>query len=666
MDKILSTIYLKVKSETQTLTKSAIAQILVKIIFSNVKRMKLEEIIVAYKEFTKRKNVDEAAISDILSNLCKTSEIKLSQKNEYYITESRRKQINDYCESSRKRNIDILTKYFSEVHSESSVIEKWLEDITLHFFKLFSDEWISDLLKTNDAVIHSKDSIRDMIDKRTKSFKGIDKKDYDLLPKLFFDFLISKDSDVVAYLWEYGTSAFSAKLISNTTGIDTLTLDVFKDSKCLLDTNILMFIKLDASKFHKSLISLENSFKNLGIELGVLYITKEEFQHKIDYQKNITLSNLEKWGYNITSVADDDFTRSAIALHCRTIEDFCTYFENLRELPGFMNESLSIKDIDDSKLLIDAIENAQKSEAKEDELNGVFKAVTGRNKRSAALTHDVGLIAGAEYLRKEEKWFILSEEISVNNYSKKKPTIKGLPLALRIETLINVLALNHGGDSFDANDYMPLFASIIQNGFQPPKDTFKQEDLYAIYELNQQIALLPDDIKKDIVFDINAKRLKGISEEDLKVELERAITRGKIQISNDLEETKEELAQSQKEAKMQKVRGDEATRALRITIENQVKKDFRSKVIWRFVYFILGLVIVPALIFGIHHLIKNQFDENGQSTSFIVSIIANIVFDLIIAVFGSVNIKGLFIGKQKYIEEETERKLAERLNMKNE
>lgn len=80
----------------------------------------------------------------------------------------------------------------------------------------------------------------------------------------------------------------------------------------------------------------------------------------------------------------------------------------------------------------------------------------------------------------------------------------------------------------------------------------------------------------------------------------------------------------------------------------------------------LGLVIVAALIFGIHHLIKNQFDENGQSTSFIVSITANIVFDLIIVVLGSVNIKGLFIGKQKYIEEETERKLTERLNMKNE
>lgn len=77
---------------------------------------------------------------------------------------------------------------------------------------------------------------------------------------------------------------------------------------------------------------------------------------------------------------------------------------------------------------------------------------------------------------------------------------------------------------------MPLFASIIQNGFQPLKDTFVQEDLYAIYEMNQQIALLPEEQKKVIVQEINSKRLKGESEDKLKVELERAITRGKLQV----------------------------------------------------------------------------------------------------------------------------------------
>ena len=31
-------------------------------------------------------------------------------------------------------------------------------------------------------------------------------------------------------------------------------------------------------EFHNALISLENAFSTLGIELGVLYITKQEFQ----------------------------------------------------------------------------------------------------------------------------------------------------------------------------------------------------------------------------------------------------------------------------------------------------------------------------------------------------------------------------------------------------
>lgn len=654
MDKVLSTIYLKVKSETQTLTKSAIAQILVKIIYSSEKRMSLKDIIAAYKAFTNRKFVDEQIITELIENLCKNSEIQKSAKNEYYLSPSRRNQISKYCEDSANRTNAILERYFFEVHSDKEVIRQWFQDVTLHFFQFFSDEWISDLLKTKDAVIHSKDSIKDMVEKRTRNIKGVDKKDYENLPKLFFKFLGSKDSDVTAYLWEYGTSAFSAKLISNTTGIDALTLDVFKGSKCLLDTNILMFIKLDASKFHNALISLENSFNNLGIELGVLYITKQEFQHKIDHQRCLTLSNLEKFGLDITSDANDDFTKSAIALQCRTKEDFIRYFDCLRELPEHLNETLKITEIDDSKILLEAIEKAQKSEHKIAELNSVYKSATGRDKRNSALMHDVGLIAGVEYLRNNEKWFILSEEISVNNYSKNKPTVSGLPLALRVETLINVLALNNGGDSFDADDYMPLFASIIQNGFQPQKDTFVQEDLYAIYEMNQQIALLPEGQKKEIVQEINSKRLKGETDDKLKVELERAITRGKLQIHDDLNEAKEQLSASKKETQRQKDRGDVTYNALRKTIEEKVVSRYNKRLCGRIALFIVGAIIIFGMFYFIYSWIKNNVEEtNSQSIAFVISIVTSIAFEIALSIWGYCNIKELFQSKKRYIEEQT-------------
>lgn len=662
MDKVLSTIYLKVKSETQTLTKSAIAQILVKIIYSSEKRMSLKDIIAAYKAFTNRKSVDEQIITELIENLCKNSEIQKSAKNEYYLSPSRRNQIFKYCEESANRTNSILERYFFEVHSDKEVIRQWFQDVTLHFFQFFSDEWISDLLKTKDAVIHSKDSIKDMVEKRTRNIKGVDKKDYENLPKLFFKFLGSKDSDVTAYLWEYGTSAFSAKLISNTTGIDALTLDVFKGSKCLLDTNILMFIKLDASKFHNALISLENSFNNLGIELGVLYITKQEFQHKIDHQRCLTLSNLEKFGLDITSDANDDFTKSAIALQCRTREDFVRYFDCLRELPEHLNETLKITEFDDSKTLLEAIEKAQKSEHKIAELNSVYKSATGRDKRTSALMHDVGLIAGAEFLRNDDKWFILSEEISVNNYSKNKPIVSGLPLALRVETLINVLALNNGGDSFDADDYMPLFASIIQNGFQPQKDTFVQEDLYAIYEMNQQIALLPEEQKKEIVQEINSKRLKGESDDKLKVELERAITRGKLQIHDDLNEAKEQLSASKKETQRQKDRGDVTYNALRKTILEKVVSKYKIRFWGRVALFVAGMVLVVIMFGLIYFWIKNNFeDSNSQSTAFIIGIVTSLALEIAIGFWGYCNIKELFKSKNKYIKEQTEIELEKAL-----
>lgn len=665
MDKILNSIYLKVKSETKTLTDSAIAQILVKIIYSCEKRLSYIDIILLYKDFTKRNSVDEKTISAILENLCSTGEIKISAKNEYYLTDSKRKQIESACKASQKRREDIINRFFSETHSDRAIIEYWLQDVSMQFFKLFSDEWISDLLKTHDAIIHSKDSIRDMIIKRTKNIKGLDKKDYDILPKLFFNFLCAKDPDVTAYLWEYGTSAFSAKLICNTVGVDALTLDIFRGAKCLLDTNILMFIKLDASKYHNTFISLEKSFNNLGVEVGVLHITKEEYQHKIDYQKQLTINNIENMGYELTSAADDDFTQSAISLHCRRKEDFEEFFDSLRELPKCLCESLSINMKDDDKQLIENIEKAQCDKEKINLLNTIFFEATGKNKRQTALTHDVGLIAGIEFLREKEKWFILSEEISVNNYSKRKPVVNGFPISLRVSTLINVLALNNGGDCFEANDYMQLFASIIQNEFQPSKETFAQEDLYAIYDLNHQIALLPDEQKKEIVTNIHSKRMKGVKDDLLKLELERAITKGKLQISNDLDETKLELSNTKKEVKRLQDKGNNATRALRSKIEKEVEKDYRSKLLC---HILIPLCVIPIAIIcfiQIYNYILLNFDNGGQSISFVISIIAGLLLDLMYyAVYGVKKIISIKKGKSLFLEEETERRIEQCLNKK--
>lgn len=89
--------------------------------------------------------------------------------------------------------------------------------------------------------------------------------------------ILRREPDITYFLWEYGTAAFSAKLIKNSYTTDDLTLETFKDCHCILDTNILMHIGLESSEYYTSFKVLENVFKELGINAGILYITQREY-----------------------------------------------------------------------------------------------------------------------------------------------------------------------------------------------------------------------------------------------------------------------------------------------------------------------------------------------------------------------------------------------------
>lgn len=627
MDEILKSLYLKLNSNTRTLTKSAISQILVKIIYSENRSMRKIEIVDAYKKLTNRKNIDQNMLGEVLDSLCANSEIqKHGQK--YSLSSNKRRKIAQACQESQQCIDYILEHYFSGLNTDKKTLHSWLIDVTIRFFNLYSDEWISDLVKSQNALTHSENSIRETIKKRTVNYSGIDKSDMERLPILFYNCITTREAHVESFLWEYGTSSFSAKLISNIAGVDNLTLESFKNSKCILDTNVLMFIALESSHFHKAFESLEKVFESLGVTVGALYITKREYQDTIYSQAKATKRNFEKLGYELTTLPNDDFTQSAISLGCRKEEDFDDFFDQIKEIPYYIFDHVRIIDFDYSAELKEHIETSQADENKLENLNAIYQEATGHEKRINALRHDVGLLAGAEYLRKDDKFFILSEEISINNYSKSKGIINNLPLAIRVETLINVLALNHGGADFEASDYVSLFASIIRNGLQPKSETFKQEELYRMYLMNEEIAELPSERTKEIVLDIHHKMLKGVNEDELKRDLANQITKGKLCVSDELEDTKQKLSYATTEGKRQKDRGDKYEDALYQAFYKEEVKKYN----WGLAFstFIRG-VVSPALIilvsYIVYQLIMSYYNTSqDNATAFVINIVANLIF----------------------------------------
>ena len=299
MDEIIKSLYLRLDANTSTLTRSAIGQILVKIIYSLDGQVSKEEIFKAYAQINGIGKADEQQLEEILEELVDKDIKKRSGK--YYLSSNKKTKISKSVEDAENRKEEILDNYFSKVFSDRALIAEWLQDITIKFFESFSDEWISDLLTGHKNVYKSESSIRDMVDRRTLNNKKIDNRDKKELPRLFFEFVNDNMGIVNDYLWDYGTSAFAAKLIRNQNGVDSLTIDSFKNSTCILDTNVLLFIALN-SRFKDGIIALEKVFSSLNVKVGYLYITQKEYQDKVYNQKSMTMRNLEKFGYDIASI----------------------------------------------------------------------------------------------------------------------------------------------------------------------------------------------------------------------------------------------------------------------------------------------------------------------------------------------------------------------------
>ena len=242
----------------------------------------------------------------------------------------------------------------------------------------------------------------------------------------------------------------------------------------------------------------------------------------------------------------------------------------------------------------------------------------------------VGLIAGADYLRHQDKYFILSQDISVNEYAKKQPSVNDLPISIKLETIVNMLAISNGGMDINANDYMPLFASIIRKGLAPRKDTFKVEDLSFMLDHNEQIAQLPKYETIAIAKDIHRMRAVDMPEDKIALELTRRIQGAKIRVVDELSKTKSELRIQTEEKARYKDEATISTLALRAKIQDEVVGTYDCNIrrlkhkLWIIPTLILiisaiGVWIIPARV-------ESIAKEHSITVGILINIVSNVIW----------------------------------------
>jgi len=580
------------------------------------------------------------------------------RQGKYIISPSIKEKIDVAVKEFESRQKRIIERYFSPINTPDNIIGQWFEDVTIELFNEYGSEWISDLCSTTNGALKNKHKgIQNILDSVTSANKSVIKNDKEWLKNQYIKFLHSNDDDVISILWNYGTSRFSSSLIVANTSIDPITIEEFKNSKCILDTNILMYLDLEKGKYAESFKSMEKIFITLNILPVYLYPTRDEFIGAMAYKRDVIIRMVEIFPRKVIEATSDPFLQTALHRHCFNKEDFERFFHQLMEIPETFSELLDIKLIDNSEIN-EAIIKGQKNEVLKEKINKVYKKKWHYDKRKNALLHDAGLISAAELIRKKEKCFILSRDGSINEVALEKPLKNAIPIAIALNTLINLLAIDNGGTDIDPTDCAPLFASIIKLTLIPERDVFRLEDLSKVLDIETQIGSLDSHEIIDIAKEFHHNKVIGIPEEEIALQVNRRFQRAKLELQSNLETSKQETHLEREEKEKYFKRSDKAIQALKKKYTGELTDKYDSRLFWNRIWFFVVFPILGILIFSAIFYFKSEPETRlkNECINLSIHVIAWFILDFF---FIDKKLRSKYSERINRIEEEVEKKIRE-------
>ncbi len=632
MKDILHSVYIKHDTAFKSLTKRALAQIILKVVFQHGKKgLSTNNLRDKIHSITGMK----FTVSDIMDAVTRLKdEKKLTIKNgRHYIKHSHLSIINRAVQESEELHGNVLEYWFSKskAYTEQKgkdVIRDWFENLLIEFFKEYSRDWINDLKSSKRLGSKKMPNIERIVD---SSFRRttILKEDYEWLKKQFISFIESERKEDGTLLWVYGSSMFSSTLLTARNYADDFGLEIFKNSDFILDTNILMILELEGFDLSYAIKSIEASFQKLNITPKYFHISKQEYLRAIGPKQDATIASLEKYDFEIIKESDCAFVRTAIRRQCVEVDDFKRFFQEISTPPEKFGELLPLI-CEDYKELNNAIEAGENNDTIKKDINRIYNGRTRRHKRERPKQHDAGLLAGASFIKKTKKCWILTRDGTLREYAFEKAFRDDNPIAIGLDSLIQMLAINSGGVELSSTEFAPLFSRLVKASLMPERDTFEMEDLYFIDKTRIQISELDNDKIIEVAKKVNRLRLKGTSDDDIVLEIQRMFQGSVSDISAEVEGLKAEKDQlSREKERKEKESKNLEEKLLNTEIENRIKK-LRKTVVFNWVH----LLLFPFVVFlSFVFLVFFSSIPNNPWTVAIVAVLGSIVATMVISYF---------------------------------
>lgn len=623
---VLNTVLIKHDTSYKSLTKRALAQIILKIIYEKqFKGVTTKSIRTRIEEFTGvRFNTTD--LDDAITHLRNENKIN-SKENRHFLKPEIKAVIDKSVEETENLQHNVISKWFGksetfQTENGFEKVQKWFNFLLIQFFKEYRYDWINDLKQKSVRKKRNSFNLEKILNSSTEKTEIV-KGDKEWLNSQFIKFIESDEREDNDLLWFYGTSMFSATLLTAKSYADDFSIEMFKESYFILDTNILMTIGLEGHELHFSYKPIEVVFQKLGIKPIYFYISKEEYRRAITKKKQAIMASFDEFGYDIIKETDCGIIKTAIKRQCRTKEDFDRFFSEIEEVPSVFCDDVKIELVDFLELH-EAIETGQYDENTQEIINSINHSRTGHFKYRNVLIHDAGLVQGALFLNKKRKSWILTKDGTVRAYANETALRNDDPIAIGLDSFIQMMAINNGCVGCSPSNFSPLFAKIVQFSLLPEKNFFKAEDLYFILETNIEIQSLKKENILEIARNVNRMRILNKPEDDIALEIRRYFQKTKINYETEktaLEAENYELKQRELRTVSQK---GNLESGLFNSILNQ-KKSVLNKVIWNNW---LVLIICSAIVLLLIMYVINNYLSDSNLVSILVSVAIQLILSI--------------------------------------
>lgn len=623
MKRELHTIYIKHDNQFKTLSKIALSQLILKIVHIKGDGTSLKQI-ESELSTVLTSSVSKKDVEDAIRVLVKESKLHV-KSNRHFIHQDYKEQITSEVNANKLLLSKVLNKYFGKAESNRNEIENWFNDAVICFFEKYSFEWFQQITYKGKNGSNSVPNIQEILDSSLLNNSNIKEADKEWLKAQFVKFIDSEDSDDNLLFWYYGISMFSSRLITARNYADGMTIEMFKGSKFILDTNVLMILDLEEHELSTSLESLETILEQLAISPVYLNTTREEYLRAMDWRRTETIKVFENFKLNVLQSSDCPFIQTALRRGCRNDEDVKRMFEKLMDLPKVFNDSLPIICYDYAELS-EAIEAGKQNDAIKNQINETYKKRTNRDKRSNPLSHDAGMIAGAQFIRQSEKCWIVTGDSIMRRFAIEHCIRDENEIAIGLDVLIGLMAVNSGGINIEASNFAPLFKNLIKYSLVPESASFDVTDLAFILRTNIKINELTNERVIEVAKEVKRLRVSGEDEEHVSLYLRRFIegdTAGMVKEVKDAL-SKESIAKSKREA-AEKER-DIAFKVIRETrrgeLRDEYDKELRNN---RILFFAIPICVTVILVLMFIFLVP----DTRTSAQVVISILISIVFGII-------------------------------------